>query len=256
VRIRNVRECGFNFFYAIMLAIIVGGTYKDRVAKTENVLKGLSLGTLKDVSKVSYVSVLSKDIDRTELISLSGGLGFFNDERVVVIEGGLEDSILWDVVVAHARGFVSSAHKIFFREEDLSEDKTTKLKELGGLIFTLTVGPKNREYFPAGLTDALLARDRKNLWITYMEEIASGKSPEELHGLLVWQMNALAQTAHNSVNPGLKPFVYEKCKKAIQKYSHTDIEKKYTSLISLVGEARSKNSAPLHVHLSRWILEI
>lgn len=76
------------------------------------------------------------------------------------------------------------------------------------------------------LTDAYSAGDRKNAWILYRELLMSGSAPEEIHGALTWMTRSmvLASKTNSASEAGLKPFVFQKAKRSVEKFGVKKVE--------------------------------
>ena len=78
------------------------------------------------------------------------------------------------------------------------------------------------------------------MWVLYQEMILSGKAPEEIHGLLVWQVKSmlLASTSKNAIEAGLKPFVYTKSKGYAGHYSRDELVEMSARLVDIASQSR------------------
>ena len=86
----------------------------------------------------------------------------------------------------------------------------------------------------------MLQRDPKKLWTLYRKAIISGLAPEQIHGVLWWQMKsvAMAINAKNADEAGLKPFVFSKAKRASDKFSKEEVENILSKLLSIYHNSR------------------
>ncbi len=90
------------------------------------------------------------------------------------------------------------------------------------------------------MTDALGSRDKKRLWVLYREAIDQGKEPEEIHGLLFWQIKnmIIAAESKDASEAGLNPFVFRKAKESLKYYSKEDLCAVSSRMITVYHEAR------------------
>ncbi len=107
------------------------------------------------------------------------------------------------------------------------------------------------------LADALAARDKKTLWIRYVEAIESGAVAEELHGILFWQVKTmlLAQQSKTAEEAGLKPFPYSKAKGALKNWKPGEVEKLSSDLVSIYHRAH-RGEGELALLTERLLLRI
>jgi len=113
------------------------------------------------------------------------------------------------------------------------------------------------EFNVFALGDALISRDKIKLWSIYLEALESGKTAEEIQGVLLWQAKAmaLASKGKNAGSTGLKPFVYSKAKNAGARYSKQEMEDLPWSLTKTLHNARLE-SEDLNLAMERWVLGV
>lgn len=107
------------------------------------------------------------------------------------------------------------------------------------------------------MATALGERDKKKLWMLYQRALHEGVSPEEISGILFWQVRSMA-TASSSSNASeaeLSPFVYTKAKSFLRNYSMKEIQALSTALISLYHDAHRGVHA-YDLALERFILGV
>ena len=86
----------------------------------------------------------------------------------------------------------------------------------------------------------MLQRDPKKLWTLYRKAISSGFAPDQIHGVLWWQMKSVAAAINSKSadEAGLKPFVFSKSKRALDKFSKEEIENLLSKLLSIYHNSR------------------
>lgn len=107
------------------------------------------------------------------------------------------------------------------------------------------------------LTDVLCRRDKKQLWIRLQDAHKAGIAPEEIVGVLWWQIKSiyLASIYDSAQEADLKPFPYKKAKEALRVYSKAEVEDKLESLLTLYHEAHS-GKVDFKNGLEEWVLRI
>lgn len=128
-----------------------------------------------------------------ELATLASTPALFGGERAFVLSGALGGE-RGEEFLSLAEGLVLSPHAFIFEEEKLLKGPTTILQEAGAKIETVKKAalPGGRQGFdPFGLTVALAARDRKRLWLAFMQALRSGEKAEAIGGLLAWKARAM-----------------------------------------------------------------
>jgi DNA polymerase III delta subunit len=89
------------------------------------------------------------------------------------------------------------------------------------------------------LADALGARDKKRLWTLYRQAVDAGKVPEEIHGILFWQMKnmIIAARTKTATEAGLNPFVFDKAKRYASNFSEPELRAILGQLVSVYHDA-------------------
>lgn len=114
-----------------------------------------------------------------------------------------------------------------------------------------------KEFNPFALGDALVHRDKKTLWILLQEAWREGKSNEELIGTLFWQLKMLrlAEGTKNALEAGQKPFVYDKAKRALEKFKPGEIAKISHALVTLYHDGHTGKRVLANA-LEAWVLRL
>lgn len=91
------------------------------------------------------------------------------------------------------------------------------------------------------MTDALGERDKKRLWVLYQEALRKGREPEEIHGLLFWQIKnmLLASRSKNAEEAGMKAFPFSKAKQSLKHYSAEELNVLSSNMVTLYHHARA-----------------
>ena len=107
------------------------------------------------------------------------------------------------------------------------------------------------------LTDALGERDRKKLWTLYQRAKYAEVSPEEIHGILFWQVKSmlLAKNAKNAEEAGLKPYPFKKSVGFLKHYTGGEVEHLSRKLLSVSHDAR-RGLHDFDIALERFVLNI
>ncbi len=118
-------------------------------------------------------------------------------------------------------------------------------------------GEKKVKFNTFLLADALQSRDRKSLWLFLNEAWREGVENEQIVGLLFWQVKALrlAEKTGSAEEAGLKPFVYQKAKRALGKFTDGDLDRLSRELITIYhdGHAGKKD---MSLALEQWVLTV
>jgi len=129
-------------------------------------------------------------------------------------------------------------------------------EKIGATLVEHSAPPKPRENTFA-LTEALARKDKKTLWLLYVEAVRSGKSAEELIGLLWWQLKALRLAAHTRVaeEAGMKDFPYQKAKQALKNFKPGELYSLSTSLLVVYHDGHA-GVRDIDLGLEAWLLSV
>lgn len=206
-----------------------------------------------------------------------GAQGLFENKFIILVDRIGEDKVRREELI-DAVGMMAESNNIFIilegKLDKVShgkiEKKAEKTQEFAlagaGVEDGGFAGKKSGKGGAAGakddfnifaLGDALGRRDKKQLWVLYRQAIDAGKSPEEIHGTLFWQVKSIviASRAASAGDSGLAPFVYSKSKGFAANFLASELTKLFDDLISISHDAR-RGMHELEVGLERVLLEV
>lgn len=116
---------------------------------------------------------------------------------------------------------------------------------------------KKEEYNTFALADALLARDKRLLWMKYIDAQKNGISAEAIIGILMWQLKLLklARKTSSAEEAGVATFPYQKAKRGLTKFQKGEVEKLSRSLLALYHDGHS-GIGDIDAALEAWILSV
>src|SRR3989344_3309232 len=97
-----------------------------------------------------------------------------------------------------------------------------------------------RELNIFSVTDGLVKKDKRHLWISYVDLIGKGAGAEEIHGILFWQVKnmILASKADSAKETGLSPFAYKNALVGAKKYKTGELTEMSSQLVGMVHRVR------------------
>ncbi len=116
--------------------------------------------------------------------ALRGG-GMFAESRALVFENVCEREEMEPVFLEALPRLVES-EKVFVFEAKPLADLKKKLQKHASSFETFDLPKRGRENDIFALANALRARNKKQLWVGLMREVAKGSAPEATHGFLFW----------------------------------------------------------------------
>ncbi len=117
--------------------------------------------------------------------ALQGG-GMFGGKRILVFEGVCAHPELCDVLVDSLEYISQLDDDVFVYEEKPLAELRKKLEKYADTVEKFEAPKKERDTSIFAIANALRARDKKALWVSYMKEVAKENAPEAIHGVLFW----------------------------------------------------------------------
>lgn len=115
--------------------------------------------------------------------------------------------------------------------------------------------PKAKDDAIFKLTDAFTQRDMKKMWLTYQDFYQNGVSVHQMVGILWWQMKTMLLVSRSgNLNPGLKPFVFNKTKQALVRFTPKELQEKAGELLAVYH--RGHMGDDIEVLFERFILNL
>ncbi len=237
-----------------MLYLFYGTDIHTARAKLHTTLSGL----LEKRPDAEYFHITDENVGTHSLEELISSQGLFEQKYVVVLDRLFENSDTKELLLSLIKEMAQSEHVFLVLEGKLDKKTVGTFEKHAKKVAEYGIAEKKKERFNTfSLTDAFGERDRKKLWMLYQEAKLSNIADEEIHGILFWQVKSMLLSLHsqNAKEAGLNPFVYNKSKRFIQKYTKEELEKKARALISLSHDAR-RGIHEFDVALERFILSV
>lgn len=107
------------------------------------------------------------------------------------------------------------------------------------------------------VTDGLIQKDKKKLWISYVDFMGKGVAPEEIHGIMFWQVKnmILASRSKDMKDSGLSPYAYKNALSGGRNYKTEELLGMSSGLVHMTHRVR-QGEGDLGVMLERWVLEL
>jgi hypothetical protein len=171
----------------------------------------------------------------------------------------LEDKGVRELVLERIDELGESPNIFIFFEGKLTKEILKKLEKRAEKIqeYEAKTAPKAKQdggFFV--LADALGSRDKKSLWILFREAMDGGAVPEEIHGILFWQVKSLllASRTKDAVEAGLNPFVYGKAKRYVGNFKEGEIDALASKLVHIYHKAH-RGEGDFELALEKMILD-
>jgi DNA polymerase III delta subunit len=189
-------------------------------------------------------------------VELAGGTSLFGTPAASVLDTLSEDPEAFEALI-EALPLLAESPRAFVVIESALFAPLKKQFQKHAVLCEEYAAEKKERFNTFALTDALLARDKKALWLLFMDAVRAGISYEEIIGLLMWQLKTLrlaARTTH-AEEAGLKPFVYSKAKRALQTFTTSEIDTHARTLLALYHEGH-EGKRDIGRALEQWMLAL
>jgi DNA polymerase III delta subunit len=117
--------------------------------------------------------------------ALQGG-GMFAAPRAVVFENVLTHDETAPLLFGALESLSKSEDSFFILEEKVDAATRKRIEKYATVSERFDAQKKERDSQVFDLANALQRGDRKQLWVSYMREVAKGTAPEMIHGVLFW----------------------------------------------------------------------
>ncbi len=199
----------------------------------------------------------SSNISKSLLIELCGSQGLFEQKYIVHMKDVFADEASKAITFEFLKDIAESDNVFIVTDGSILKKDFTKIEKHTAKVWEHVA----KEKFEAkenifNITNYLLARDKKNLWIEF-QKLKGVFAVEEIHGTLFWCFKNIALVARskNVEETGLKPFVYSNTQRAVAKFSLEEIDEKLWSLTKILGDSR-RGEGELEVLLEKWVLGV
>lgn len=237
-----------------MLYVIYGDDFK----KTRESLNSFVNNFIKNKPDSSVVKIDEDNVSDYDPSGFLSGQGLFEKEILVVFDSLLGQK-LFSVDLKKILPEMSSSQNTFVFHESFLDKKTEDLfKKEADKIQSFNLVAKNTKIFnPFSLGDALGNKNKKLLWVTFYKALQNNISPEEVHGILFWQIKSILLTKESSgvKESGLNPFVYSKSKNFATKFSSLELKKLSSKLVDIYHGSRA-GLYDLEIALEKFILSV
>ena len=97
----------------------------------------------------------------------------------------------------------------------------------------------------------------KDAWVLLQKALDTGGVPEEIHGMLFWQVKSmiLAVSSKTAGEAGLNPFVFRKSLSFAKNFTEEELKNLSARLVSIYHDAR-RGGDELAIALEKFVLSI
>ncbi|MDO8623951.1 MAG: hypothetical protein Q7R54_01215 [bacterium] len=197
--------------------------------------------------------------NEAKLQELTAGQGLFNNSYIVQVVQLFENKEAKEIFVDRLDELAESPNIFIVLEGDVDKKALLAIADVAEKVqsFDKLRTGKKTDFNIFSLTDAFGRRDKKNLWVLLQKAVASEAVPEEIHGILFWQLKSMlvASTAKTAGEAGVAPFVFTKAKSFLKNYTEEELKKLSSRFVTLYHDAH-RGIHDFEVALERLILSL
>lgn len=184
------------------------------------------------------------------------GVSLFGGGQVIIIDTLSEDPTAFSSLLNLLLVMETSPHHFVMIEGALNATEKKKITKHAVSAEEITADKKER-FNAFLLTEALLRKDKKSLWLLLAEAWKEGLSNEEIVGILLWQVKVLrlVEKTTSAEEAGQKPFVYSKAKRALIGFNKGDLEQMSRELLSIYHDGHA-GRVDTSIGLEEWVLKL
>ena len=246
---------GTKIVYTIAMIFLYYGNDRTKSrAKAREVLEIMH----KKRPDAELITLTSENWQDGALNEIVGAQGLFEKKYMVLCDNLCDKKEIKEIVFDNLKLLKESDNAFVIIENTLDAKGNEKLVGFAEKSQEFSEVKKIQEQFNIfSLAEALGKKDKKSLWVLYSKALMKNISPEEMHGILFWQVKTmlLATKAGSAVEADLKPFVYSKAKSYLKNYSEKELVSISSNLVSLYHDAR-RGKGELETNLEKFILKI
>ncbi|MBU6431130.1 MAG: hypothetical protein KGJ58_04405 [Patescibacteria group bacterium] len=221
-------------------------------------------GMIKKRPNASFFKVDSENFSLRKLEEMIGGQGLFYNKQIVFFDNIFENKEAKETILEKIKEIAESPNAFVFLEGKVDKATVGKIEKRAEKAqefkFAENEG-KTREFKKKfntfSLADVFGRRDKKNLWVLYQEALSQGIAPEEINGILFWQLKSMivASRSKDIKESGLSPYVFQKSKSFGRNYGEDEMKKLSSALVSVYHDSR-RGIHDFDIALERFILSL
>lgn len=233
-----------------MLYIIHGTDRKKIIDSGNRLIKSL----LTKKKNAAFFRLDSESFSKQTLEEFVGGSGLFEKKYIVHLDSVLSGDES-EYLVKNLEQIAKSDNVFIFTEGAVNSKLKKTLEKHADNIISYDIPKVPSRKFGIGkgipphnlsdfnifsISDAFGTRDKLKLWILYQKSLRHGLPPEEIHGILMWQVRVMLSVAQteNLKELDIKPFVISKAKKFLNNYSLEEVKILSSDLVSVYHNSR------------------
>lgn len=234
-----------------MLLFYFGNDFDKKHTKVKNILSDVK----SKKPNSNFIHYDSFDIKKDNLLELIKSQGLFETKNIVLLSNIFIDLDLKKWILENLEEFEKSESAFIFSEEKITPTEAKKIKDIAYKFEEFKFSESRPENL-FKISDYLLSKNKKKLWIFFNESIKKGNDAESLYNVIFWSMKTLSLAEKFSEKEsGLKSFPYSKAKNNLKNWKTHEPSEKLFQLLKLHSESR-RGILNLKNSLEKFLLEL
>src|SRR3989338_2231689 len=220
-----------------MLYLIYGNDFEKARGKARELIADLQ----KRKPNAEVFRLEDEMVSAGKLDELSGGQGLFERKYIVFADNVFRSEEAKEIVLGKLKELAESENIFIFLEDELNKTDLKELEKFAEKVQKFSnLLKKGKPFNVFSLTEMLGRRDKRGLWILYKKALAQGLAPEEIHGVLFWQIKAMlaAVLVKSAEETGFKSFVFQKLRAFAKNYSVPELKNLSAKMVAVYHNAR------------------
>lgn len=204
----------------------------------------------------TVVRIESDNYEAGQLLNLSSATVLFGVSPIYLIDTLSNQADSYEELLETLESLATSTENFVVIEKDLNaSDKKHFAKQTDNLNEYKKAGVETR-FNVFAMAEALVNKDKRQLWVLLQEAKRNGLSAEEIIGTLWWQLKTLrlATLTKSAEEAGVKDFPYNKAKRALKNFKDGEIESLSFKLLNLYHDGH-RGECDIDLALEEWVLK-
>lgn len=184
--------------------------------------------------------------------------GLFDQKYIVILDSLFESKEVKEIILDKVKEMKESENVFLILESVVDKKSVDKISKYADKVQEFAeVEEKEEKFNTFILADLFGNRDKKNLWIGYLKAIDLGITPEEISGVLFWQMKNIfiVKKTKDAKEAKLAPFVYSKALNFARNFTSEEIGN-YSRKIVESTQAVRQGEGEMEIFLEKIILSV
>lgn len=234
-----------------MLYVIYGTDAEKTSLQSKKIVDALT----KKKPDASVFVLNEENFSQALLDEYLGASGLFEKKHIVRMDGILSHDDFSETLLEALPMLGESEHIFVLREGPLTAPIKKTVEKYAHEARAYDKDEKKKERFNVfAITEALGNRDKKRAWMLYREALSEDLVPEEIHGVLWWQVKTMLQVASGDVD-GMKPYSVTKARGFLRNYSVEELKALARSFVNLYHDAR-RGIVEFEIGLEKLLLSL